>query len=220
MKKNISINAIIFDFGGVILNIDYKKVVEEFAKLGIDNFDSFYSQHEQQNLFDEFEMGFISPTIFRKRLNKIFNKQITDNELDYAWNSILIDLPESRIKLLEKVKNNYKIFLLSNTNKIHYDSYIKQLIEIGYDDFNQIFEKAYFSFRMGLKKPDIKIFEQVFKEQNLEIDKTLFIDDSQQHIESAKNLGLQTYLLKKEENITMLFNENYCLKPIVPCTFK
>lgn len=212
MTKKITINTIIFDFGGVILDIDYKKLVEEFAKLGISDFDKYYSQHEQENLFDELEIGKISPTTFRERLNLIFKKQLTYEELDSAWNSILLDLPESRINLLKNVKKNYKIFLLSNTNEIHYNSYIKQLNEFGYDDFDKIFDKAYFSFRMGLKKPDKDIFKKVIIEQNLDIDKTLFIDDSLQHIESAKSIGLQTYYLKKGEDVSVLFDENSLLK--------
>lgn len=212
MKKNISISSIIFDFGGVILNIDYNKPAEEFEKLGINKFDKYYSQNDQKKLFDDIEKGTISPEEFREGFKKALNTDISDKDFDFAWNSILLDLPEHRIKLLENVKTNYRIFLLSNTNEIHYKSYIRQLNTMGYEDFDKIFEKAYFSFRMGLRKPDREIFEKVIKDQKLVAEETLFIDDSLQHIESAREIGLQTYFLKNNEDITMLFDKGYKFK--------
>ncbi len=198
------INNILFDFGGVILNINHKLTEDAFRELGIENFEQLYSQAVQNQLFDKLEKGQISPGEFREEIRKIY--YLTDPQIDKAWNAILLDIPEERIKVLEAVKNNYRTFLLSNSNAIHYDVYMAELKEkYGYEDFSPLFEKVYFSFQIGKRKPDNEIFEFVLKENNLIPEETLFIEDSIQHIKSAAGLGIQTYLLEPNEEISGLF---------------
>ena len=207
MKKKLNVENIIFDFGGVILNIDYQLTIDAFKEIGMDNFEKSYSQATQIHLFDNLEIGNISPDEFRNGIRKVSQKDLNDEKIDYAWNKIILDLPEKRIRLLTALKNKYNIFLLSNTNRIHYDLYIKQLQKFGYNNFDDIFKKAYFSFEIGLRKPDLEIFEYIINKENLNPDKTVFIDDSIQHIEAAVQLGIQTYHLGKNEDILNLFDE-------------
>lgn len=207
MKKKLNVENIIFDFGGVILNIDYQLTIDAFKEIGMDNFEKSYSQATQIHLFDNLEIGNISPDEFRNGIRKVSQKDLSDEKIDYAWNKIILDLPEKRIRLLTALKNKYNIFLLSNTNRIHYDLYIKQLQKFGYNNFDEIFKKAYFSFEIGLRKPDLEIFEYIINKENLNPDKTVFIDDSIQHIEAAVQLGIQTYHLGKNEDILNLFDE-------------
>ncbi len=199
---------IIFDFGGVILNIDYQLTIDAFKEIGMNNFDTAYSQASQIHLFDNLEKGLISPEQFRDGIRLASGLDLSDEKIDYAWNKIILDLPKQRIDLILKIRNNYNCFLLSNTNTIHYDLYIKQLQNFGINSFDDVFLKAYFSFEMGMRKPDAEIFEFVLKQESLNAEETLFIDDSIQHIEAAQKLGINSYHLKNKVDITLLFDEN------------
>lgn len=163
-----SIKNIIFDFGGVILNIDYKLTEQAFAKLGLKDFDRIYSQATQEELFDVFEKGFISPADFRKGIRKFIHDDVSDSQIDEAWNSMLLDLPIERVRLLDKLKTKYRIFLLSNTNQIHCDTFSANMQkQLSRDIFSDVFEKAYFSHKVKMRKPNEEIFELVLKENNL-----------------------------------------------------
>jgi len=207
------IKNIIFDFGGVILNIDYNLATQSFISLGIENQGSFYSQSKQASLFDELEKGIITPDEFRNQFKRLSAKNLTDAQIDSAWNSMILDLPAERIILLEKTKKNYRTFMLSNSNIIHYDVYVKNLEEkYGYKSFSGLLEKAYFSHQVKMKKPEREIFELVINENKLNPEETLFIDDSVQHIEVAKQVGLRTHYLTIRETITDLFDHDGRLK--------
>ncbi len=203
----MSINAnnyknIIFDLGGVILNIDYQLAVKAFSNLGVSNFDELYSQAHQNKLFDLFEKGQILSADFRNEIRNYCNKNLEDAAIDRAWNAMLLDLPAERLKLLVSLKKTHRTFLLSNTNEIHIDSvnaYLKKAY--GITELSGYFEKLYLSYKVGMRKPDAEIFELVFAENNLNLRETLFIDDSIQHIEGAKRVGIQTYWLQKGETI-------------------
>ena len=202
MQNLNSIKNIIFDLGGVLLNIDFTLTTQAFEKLGVYKFDAIYSKAGQNPLFDNFESGKYSPEEFRMELKKFLPKEINPMQLDYAWNEMLLDLPPARLELLSTLKNNYRLFLLSNTNAIHigaYSSYLNKLY--GFVDLSHIFEKEYYSFQIGLRKPNVEIFDFVLKENNLIAQETLFIDDSLQHIEGAQKLGLNTFHLKTNQSI-------------------
>jgi len=211
MQNIVKIKNIIFDFGGVILNINYQLNVDAFKEIGFSDFEKSYSKAAQIHLFNDLETGLISPQAFREGIRNVSGKNISDESIDYAWNKIILDLPEKRILLLKQLKSRYKTFLLSNTNQIHYDVYIKILQKYGYHHFNDIFEKAYFSHEIGMRKPDKEIFEFVLEDQHLIPGETLFIDDSIQHIEAAQKSGIITHHLNQGEDITDLFDKEYNL---------
>ncbi len=207
MLLNKKIKNIIFDFGGVILNIDYQLTINAFKKLGVENFAELYSQASQTNIFDLLETGKISPQEFRDGLRKLIGINLSDATIDAAWNEILLDIPIARIELLVKLKSEYNIYLLSNTNAIHYDVYINEIIKAGYSSFDDIFHKAYFSHNVGMRKPHKDIYEYILKEENLVPEETLFIDDSIQNLKPAEELGIQTYLMKMDEEIIDFFKK-------------
>ena len=122
-----------------------------------------------------------------------------------AWNSMLLDLPESRLDLLRSLNSNYKLFLLSNTNAIHINSISNTLGEKQWKSFCNLFDKMYLSHEIGVRKPNIEAFQFILKQQKLNPNEVLFIDDSPQHIEGAKKLGIICYHLKDGEDITTLF---------------
>ena len=195
-----NIKNIIFDYGNVIFDIDFRIAQASFQKLGITDIENFFAHKAHNQLFDDFETGAIPPAEFREGIRKAANKpELNDAQIDDAWNSLLIGTHQQNHELLLKVKDKYRTFLLSNNNSIHYDwiiNYLQTTFELNnYDDY---FEKAYFSQHMKLRKPNTNIFEQVLKENNLNPAETLFIDDSPQHIEGAKKVGLNTLLMTEK----------------------
>ncbi|TKC10670.1 HAD family phosphatase [Pedobacter polaris] len=192
-----NIKNIIFDYGNVIFEINFKRTQDALLQLGIANSTEFYGHRNQNPIFDDFEMAGVSSEEFRAEIRNAANNQnLTNQQIDEAWNSLLIGVSANNHDVLLATKKKYRTFLLSNNNEIHYDWIIKHIKERyninNYDDF---FEKAYFSQIMKLRKPNVNIFEQVIKENNLNAAETLFIDDSPQHIEGAKKAGLHTLLM-------------------------
>ncbi|MCB0479836.1 MAG: HAD family phosphatase [Flavobacteriales bacterium] len=198
------IKNIIFDLGGVVLNIDYHLTEEAFYMLGISKEQIMYSKLEQGGLFDDLETGRISPSEFRNELREFSFLGLTDLEIDNAWNALLLDLPKKRIDLLKSLKPKYRTFLLSNTNKIHFNAYSSNLKqEHGMDGLESLFEKTYYSHNLGLRKPQPEIFKLVLDENGLKADETLFIDDSEQHIKAAQSLGIRTHHITGEEVVSL-----------------
>lgn len=198
---------IIFDLGGVLLNIDYLLTIEAFGNIGWTGFDAFFSKAQQKKLFNQYEKGELSSADFRMELKKYCKTGIDDLCIDKAWNSMLLDFPKERLDLLKRFKQTHRTFLLSNTNQIHIES-INSYLQKDYNmaDLSACFEKIYLSYKVGLQKPDSEIFELVLSKNNLDPNETLFIDDSIQHIEGAKKLGIHTYWLDvKKESVMDLF---------------
>lgn len=199
------IKNIIFDFGGVICNIDVTLTERAFQNLGLQRFDKKKAVTDTVGLFEQFETGRISPADFRDNIRSHFGLAQTDPVIDEAWNALLLDIPPERIKILEGLRKNYRIFLLSNSNKIHYDHYVNDFrVKFGFDDFDALFEKAWFSFNIGLKKPDPAIFRYVLHHCGLQPDETLFIDDTLVHVESAQRTGLNAHYLKIADGRSIL----------------
>jgi glucose-1-phosphatase len=199
------VKNIIFDLGGVILNIDYRLTAKAFKEIGVINFDEIYSQAKQGQVFDKLETGELTPDEFREYMKEIVpSLQLSD--IDKAWNAMLLDLPVQRIDLLKKLKNKYRLFLLSNTNEIHIKCF-RKIIESSYGEniFDAIFEHQYYSSDIGMRKPNPECFQYVLEKNGIEPSETLFIDDSIQHVEGARKLKINAYHLISGENITTLF---------------
>lgn len=194
-----NIKNIIFDYGNVIFEIDFKRTQEALMQLGIKNSTDFFAHKSHHSLFNDFETAAITPAEFRTGIREAAgNKNLSDEEIDAAWNSLLIGVPPGIHEVLLKVKLKYRTFLLSNNNETHYlyiSEYLKK--EFNLEDNSSLFEKAYFSQHMFLRKPNVEIFEQVIRENGLNPAETLFIDDSPQHIEGAKLAGLNTLLMTR-----------------------
>lgn len=184
---------IIFDLGGVIINLDYGATIREFSKLCQRDMKESYSQKKQAPIFDDLETGKISPEEFRTGFKQLFNFEASDEEIDAAWNALLLDFPKERLDLIQQIGTQKRIFLLSNTNAIHKIAFEKILHDsLDIPSLSSFFEKTYYSHEMGDRKPNASIFERVLDENQLDPAKTLFIDDSIQHIEGAKKVGLNT----------------------------
>ena len=199
-----NIDNIIFDLGNVIINIDYQNTIDAFEKIGVPNASIFYSKSSQLNIFNQLETGRISKQNFILEIQK-FVPKASASQIINAWNAILEDLPNERLEILKNIKDKFSIFLLSNTNTIHIEKIIDKLGKKKYEEFYNLFDKVYYSHEVKLRKPNADIFKLVIKENCLSIKNTLFIDDSIQHIESAKKIGLKTYHLDGNETLESIF---------------
>ena len=206
------IRTIIFDFGGVILDIDYLRVIKKFETYGINDFKRRFSKAIQDDFFQRVEKGMVPKEFFFQKIREFSEKKITDNQIISAWNAIIKEYPPHRIELLQRVKNNYTTILLSNTNSFHIEAAMKLYQQDFTTPFEDLFHKIYWSYEIGMRKPDKEIFQFVLQKHKLKAQETLFIDDSIQHIESAIQLGIQTHHLKEDEDILELF-ENDILIP-------
>ena len=198
MAKGIltGIKNIIFDMGGVIININYHLTAQAFEKLGVNGFDKIFAQVQQMGFIDDFEMGKVSPAEFRNLIREATNQNFSDAQIDKAWNSLILDMPLSRIRILEKMKDDFNIFLLSNNNAIHY-RFLSKKFESLYPilQLESLFQKTYYSHLIGMRKPNANAFNLVIQENNLTASETLFIDDSPQHIEGGAKCGLSTFFV-------------------------
>ena len=210
------IKNIIFDLGGVILDIDESIISKELEKMGISVAELFHSK-EFMDIMSKFDTGIYTASTFRKKVRAFIGQEkMTDQRFDSIWNSMLLDIPRERIEAIEKVKKHYKIFLMSNSNVIHYDLYVRDLqLRFGYNEFDELFNKSYFSFAEHLEKPDPNFFELLLDHEGLLPEETLFIDDTAENIKAAKSLGINTYHIGREELVRNLFDNGVLKEGVV-----
>ncbi len=198
--------AIIFDLGGVLIDIDYNLTIDAFKSLGIENFDELFSQAAQTDLFSDFETGKISEQLFINKLLPILPENTTPNQVVHAWNALILNVPSKSIEILERLKKDHKLFMLSNTNAIHFPVVRRRWKEVSDLPIEHYFDKIYLSHEIGMRKPYKNIFQFVIEDQQLDPEKTLFIDDSIQHIKGAEKAGLKAYHLTSIKDLDQLFS--------------
>ncbi len=202
------VKNIIFDLGGVIINLDIMATIQAFNEISDVPFESIYTQAKQNPLFNLFDKGEISEFDFFTALRKELRFNGPDELIYDAWNKMLLDVPEERLDLLIEAKQNYSTFLLSNTNETHISVFERELYQSqGVRNFNDYFDKVYYSCRIGMRKPDAEIFEYVMKKNKLIPSETIFIDDSVQHVKAAGDLGINAYLLNPNMEVGDLLRE-------------
>ena len=199
------ISNIIFDFGGVLIDIDYEAVREAFQKIGLQNVSAFYQHESHSQLVEDFEQGIISPTTFRNEIIKDIGKPVSYESFDKAWNAILKEVPANRIKLLERLSSDFNLYLLSNTNVIHYEKYTRDFRKQHGKELRSFFIKAYFSHEIKMRKPNQDIFKYIVNDAGIEKGKTLFIDDAEKNIHSAREVGLNAFLKPQDKELTHFF---------------
>ena len=202
------IKNLLLDMGGVILDVSYQRVIETFKSYGIENFDKVYTQAKQVEIIDLFEEGKCSAGEFRDGVRKLVGKELSDEQIDKAWFSMILEIPRDAIQLLGVLKLKYRLFLFSNTNVLHIE-YLKKEFErqLGFDLFNCVFDKAFFSNEIHHRKPHPESFKYVLEQAGIEAEETLFIDDSKQHLEGASKVGLNTYWLTNGETLIDLYDK-------------
>jgi putative hydrolase of the HAD superfamily len=194
------IDTIIFDFGDIFINLDKKATIEGLERLGLS---SWNEDLDQLNI--SFEKGQISRNEFLLGIQKQIPNATID-EILMAWNAVLLDFPLYRLEFLQLLSKKFRLFLLSNTDAIHIDHFEQREGASFYGDFYQCFEKVYFSYEMGMRKPDAEIYTTLINRHELSPKRTLFIDDKKDNTAAAKALGLHVWNLQvgKEDVIELL----------------
>ena len=196
------INTIIFDFGDVFINLDKEASINALKKLGLPSWND-----ELEALNQEFEKGKVTEVQFIIGLKKrIPNATIDD--LRAAWNEVLLDFPLYRLEFLQHLSANYRLFLLSNTDEIHIAKFEHKVGATFAREFYQCFEKIYFSFEIGLRKPQPEAFDYIIKKHDLSAKRTLFVDDNKENTDIAASLGMPVWTLQVgKEDVVDLFDK-------------
>ena len=194
------VKNIIFDLGGVLINLNYQLTRKAFENLDIANFDDLYTQHHANPLFEQLEVGAIEPEDFYNKLREATGLTHSNTQLESAWNAMLLDFPAERLQWLDQIKTKYNIYLFSNTNAIHYNAFTTIYAQTAHlvglnPNFNHFFKEAHYSHTLGQRKPEVAAFEAVLAKSDLDPAQTLFIDDTISNIEGAQKVGLQTIFL-------------------------
>lgn len=199
--------SIIFDLGGVIINLDESRTISAFATISKLPHSSVKNSILQSKDYKKFEKGLIDDELFRAAIRKEFQIEASDKQIDDCMNAMLLDIPVERIELLKSLRSSFRLFLLSNTNNIHlnkFNSIFKQ--NIGDDTIDECFDKAYYSHRVNMRKPDLEIYRLVTNENNLEPNETLFLDDNESNLKGAQALGINTFHIKDPSQLFELFS--------------
>jgi glucose-1-phosphatase len=199
------IKNILFDLGGVLLDIDYHKTADAFVQLGTTNFTEFYSQTAANPLFEQLETGHISDEDFYNAMQAHCNPGTTHAQIQAAWNAILLDFRKESVGYLQQLKTKYNLYLLSNTNNIHHQAFqILLQQQLGYNSLDEFFITAYYSHQIHQRKPYQDTYQFVLDSLQINAAETLFIDDSVVNIGPAAAIGIQTHLLLPTQRIEQL----------------
>jgi len=199
----VHIRNIIFDLGGVFINLDNALTEKSFRALGAKDFSNYFGHGFASSFFIDYELGKISNVQFIAELRSMLGKYVPDEELIKAWNALLLDFPKERIDILDQLKNKYRLFLFSNTNALHLAE-VRKIYAKGFPNrsLEDHFERAYYSHILGLRKPDRSSFEYIILENHLDPASTLFVDDALINVQGAVAAGLQGYFLDKGQTVT------------------
>ncbi len=200
----MSVKNIIFDLGGVILNIDLRKTQDAFTSLGVKEIEKIFRMGHIDSFFKLYEKGTISDDQFVEEIQKEIGSQVSSETIVEAWNALLLDFPPERIQLLKELKSKYRLFLLSNTSALHHARFHQIFKQEFGGSLDDLFEKAYYSHVINLHKPDSAAYKLIVDENGLDPAETLFIDDSAANVEGAERAGLKGIYLEPGKTILEL----------------
>jgi len=192
----MKIKNIVFDLGGVLLKLDRNACVEAFTNIGFETFGEILNEYVQDGFFLDFEKGKFDSAEFRDRCRKHINRPVTDEMIDSAMKAFLIEIPKERLDYIKRLKSNYKIYMLSNTNPIAFKIVEGYFEDLGYS-MQDCFDKLYLSYQMKSAKPDATIFKMMLSELGSP-QSVLFIDDSHANLEAASQLGIYTLMIDQQ----------------------
>lgn len=205
MGISINIKNLLFDLGGVIMDIERQRCVEALEKLGMYDAGLFLGDYVQSGPFLQLENGDISAAQFRNEIRARVAAPLTDLQIDDAMNKFLIGIPVRRLAQLRHLRSRYKIYMLSNTNPIMFSTKIPECFQIEGYEMNYYFDGIITSFESHASKPDLQIFRRAISTLNIIPEETLFFDDSEKNIEAARGLGFNTHLVRPGEEFYDFF---------------
>lgn len=196
----MAIKNVVFDFGGVIVDLDTQLPVDRFREIGVADADKWLNPYEQKGLFLEFEQGKADMETFRRRLSEQAGKELSTDDLFYAWMGFMRDVPVYRLDYILELRKKYKVYILSNTNPVIMHWAKSPVFSREGLPLTAYCDKLYASFEIGLTKPDRRIFEYMFRDGGFKPEETLFVDDSERNIETGASFGMLTYQPANEED--------------------
>jgi len=208
MKPDLTnIKNIIFDLGKVLLNLDFNASIVAFQKLGLKTDVLDNKQAYSDPVFYELEVGKVTPEEFCNRVRKVLNNpNASDLQIEDAWYSMILDVPASRVKVVQDLSKNYNVYLFSNTNKIHIDRLHRAFKAEHGIDFPSLFVKDYYSHEIHERKPDLSSYKKVIELSGVNPEESIFIDDLEKNIIGAQQSGLKTFWLKEGMELTTVFD--------------
>jgi glucose-1-phosphatase len=186
-----NVKNIIFDLGGVIMDIDVQYTLNAFSDLGLKNMHEYFSHGFAASFFSDHEAGRISDENFLKEIKNLLTADVSDQAVTDAWNALILCFPPERISLLKEIRSRYRLFLYSNTNAIHHEKFSEIYRNSFTGELEDLFEKAYFSHVLGQRKPETTGFKLIIDEIGLNPKETLFVDDALINVEGAIKAGLK-----------------------------
>lgn len=202
----INVNTIIFDFGGVVVNLNIDQCIQKINDLGVVNVEQFLSNYGQKDFFLKYEKGEIDTPEFRNNIRNMCQTPLTDAQIDNAWCAFLVDIPKEKVQIVKELKKKFKLLLLSNTNQLHIENSAVQALAPHHCTLNELFDKTYLSYEMKMAKPNEDIFRALLNDAEVNAENCLFLDDGPKNIETAKNMGFQTYWVNKNESLQFLLH--------------
>ena len=197
---------VIFDLGEVLLDLAIPKTILRFSEISGKSPEQVKEIYTASDVFLNYEKGLIDDEAFRYGANELFGTRMSDYEFDDIWNGMLHNLSSERLSLLSSITDQFRLFLLSNTNEIHIRKFSEMANNISDKPLESYFERAYYSNRLKMRKPDHEIFQYVLKENNLLPEETLFLDDNFDNITSARQLGIQTIQITHPSILFQIFS--------------
>ena len=187
------IRNIVFDLGGVLVDLDFKAAINGLQKAGFANVKEQLQAFDRDGIFQKFELGEMTAEEFRTAIRENSSVELTDEEVDALWNAMLLEVPREKLELILELRGKYMVYLLSNTNSIHWDYVCKNAFNYRGFRVEDYFEETFLSYEMHLAKPDKAIFEKVLHDANLLPEETLFIDDSEANCKAAEEVGIPAH---------------------------
>ena len=207
------IRHIIFDLGQVIINVDPAAVMKKLEDLGVSNADEIHMKLQETGAYNKLETGRIQPAEFRDAIRAVAGDHLSDSEIDDAWNAMLLDIPKERVKFMTRLKSRYKLYLMSNTNAIHwecYNAYFRDTYD--YPGINHFFSGTWYSYLMGFRKPDPEVFRIILEESRFDPAEVAFVDDLKENVDAAASLGILPVHLPPGREIMDLFDAELNIK--------
>ncbi len=200
------IHTLLIDFGGVLIDLDRSRCIANFRQLGMPNVEDMLHMCHQEGFFLQHEKGLMSDAEFRDRIRQQIGRPISDKQIDEAWNSFLVGIPAYKLDFLLELRQHYTVYLLSNTNAIHWQWSLQQAFSYQGHRVEDFFDRIFLSYEMKMVKPDEEIFRRVIAETGLHPDETLFIDDAESNCRTAQALGIRTYTPQAHEDWRPILN--------------
>lgn len=201
-NKQVNIKTIIFDLGGVIIDLDFKRTPEAFTQLTNWKFDDIFKLYFEPGLLQDYEKGLLSDQEFRAGVNSLFGTQLTDDEIDKAWCAMLGPVPKKRLDFMNNLRKDYQVLVLSNTNAIHVEAFNQTIEKVsGEKSLDAFADGVYFSHELKMRKPDEEIYQEILKRSNNKAEDCLFLDDTQHNLDTAAQLGIHTLHITHPDQI-------------------